>query len=81
MVAAVLTFLAEEHALAHDALNAVRPVVAEGPVLCGKRGPYTDRGVRNLLAVLGHRRLDTVRIYAQPDAAAVERAAVALEGR
>ena len=90
--------------------------MAEGPVFCGKRGPYTDRGVRNLLAVLGrradvshvhphrfrhdtarrlvevvdlptvaallgHSRLDTVRIYAQPDEAALERAAVALEAR
>lgn len=104
------------NALARNALNAVRPVVAEGPVFCGKRGPYTDRGVRNLLAVLGrradvshvhphrfrhdtarrlveavdlptvaallgHSRLDTVRIYAQPDEAALERAAVALEAR
>ena len=30
-------------------------------------------------AWLGHERLDTVRIYSQPDEAALERAAVALE--
>jgi integrase len=97
-----------------DALRVVQPVQAVGPVFHGKRGPYTDRGVRNLLAVLGrradvahvhphrfrhdaarrvveavnlptvaallgHSRLDTVRIYAQPDEAALERAAAALE--
>jgi site-specific recombinase XerD len=97
-----------------DALHAVRPAAAEGPVFRGKRGPYTDRGIRNLLAVLGrradvahvhphrfrhdaarrlveavdlptvaallgHSRLDTVRIYTQPDDAALERAAAALE--
>ena len=80
----------------------------------GKRGPYTDRGIRNLLAVLGrradvahvhphrfrhdaarrlveavdlptvaallgHSRLDTVRIYTQPDQTQLERAAAALE--
>src|SRR5207237_3558332 len=78
--------------------------------------PYTDRGIRNLLAVLGrradvahvhphrfrhdaarrlvetvdlptvaallgHSRLDTIRIYAQPDESALERAVVALESR
>jgi integrase/recombinase XerD len=32
-------------------------------------------------AWLGHERLDTVRIYSQPDEAALERAAVALEKR
>jgi integrase len=92
-----------------EALEAVRPALAEGPVFRGKRGPYTDRGIRNLLAVLGrraevahvhphrfrhdaarrlietvdlptaaallgHSRLDTIRIYAQPDEAALERA-------
>src|SRR5438876_8815975 len=76
----------------------------------------TDRGIRNLLAVLGrradvahvhphrfrhdtarrlvehvdlptvaallgHSRLDTIRIYAQPDESALERAVVALESR
>jgi integrase/recombinase XerC len=86
------------------------PVLSDGPIFQGKRGPYTDRGIRNLLAVLGrraavphvhphrfrhdtarrlletvdlptaadllgHSRLDTVRIYAQPDHAALERAA------
>jgi site-specific recombinase XerD len=96
-----------------DALGAVRPAMADGPVFLGKRGPYTDRGVRNLLAVLGrradvahvhphrfrhdtarrlveavdlptvaallgHSRLDTVRIYTQPDEAALERAAESL---
>jgi hypothetical protein len=30
-------------------------------------------------AMLGYSRLDTVRLYAQPDAAALERAAAALE--
>ena len=97
-----------------DALNGVRPSIAEGPVFRGKRGPYTDRGIRNLLAVLGrradvahvhphrfrhdtarrlveavdlptvaallgHSRLDTIRIYAQPDEAALRRAAESLE--
>jgi integrase len=99
-----------------DALNGVLPSIAEGHVFRGKRGPYTDRGIRNLLAVLGrradvahvhphrfrhdtarrlveavdlptvaallgHSRLDTVQIYAQPDAAALERAVAALESR
>jgi integrase len=32
-------------------------------------------------AWLGHERLDTVRLYSQPDEAALERAAQALEGR
>jgi hypothetical protein len=32
-------------------------------------------------ALLGHSRLDTVRVYSQPDAAALERAADALEAR
>jgi len=97
-----------------DALNGVRPSIAEGPVFRGKRGPYTDRGIRNLLAVLGrradvahvhphrfrhdtarrlveavdlptvaallgHSRLDTIRVYAQPDEAALQRAAESLE--
>ena len=30
-------------------------------------------------ALLGHSRLDTIRLYAQPDEAALERAAAALE--
>jgi site-specific recombinase XerD len=99
-----------------DVLGAIRPTAAEGPVFSGKRGPYTDRGVRNLLAVLGrradvahvhphrfrhdaarrlveavdlptvaallgHSRLDTVRIYAQPDEGALERAVTSLESR
>jgi len=99
-----------------EALNGVRPAIAEGPIFRGKRGPYTDRGIRNLLtvlgqradvthvhphrfrhdtarrlveavdlptvaALLGHSRLDTVRIYAQPDEAALERAAAVLEAR
>ncbi len=85
-----------------DVLGGIRPTAAAGPVFSGKRRPYPDRGVRNLLAVLGrradvahvhphrfrhdaarrlveavdlprvaallgHSRLDTVRIYAQPD--------------
>jgi site-specific recombinase XerD len=97
-----------------EALTAVRPALAEGPVFWGKRGPYTDRGIRNLLgvlgrradvahvhphrfrhdvarrlveavdlptvaALLGHSRLDTARIYAQPDQATLMRAAAALE--
>jgi site-specific recombinase XerD len=102
--------------LVRNALDEVRPVIVEGPIFRGKRGPYTDRGIRNLLAVLGrradvahvhphrfrhdaarrlieavdlptvaallgHSRLDTVRIYAQPDQAALERAVLALESR
>jgi hypothetical protein len=38
-----------------DVLGAIRPWAAAGAVFRGKRGPYTDRGVRNLLAVLGRR--------------------------
>jgi integrase/recombinase XerC len=99
-----------------NTLNGGRPPIAEGPVFHGKRGPYTDRGIRNLLvvlgrrtdvahvhahrflrdaarrlieavdlptvaALLGHSRLDTVRIYDQPDEAALERAVAALESR
>lgn len=98
------------NALVREALSAIRPVLTDGPIFRGKRGPYTDRGIRNLLAVLGrradvphvhphrfrhdtarrlvenvdlptvatllgHSRLDTVRIYAQPDLAALDRAA------
>lgn len=83
-------------------------------MFCGKRGPYTDRGIRNLLAVLGrradvahvhphrfrhdtarrlvehvdlptvaallgHSRLDTVRLYTQPDPAALQRAVDSLD--
>jgi integrase/recombinase XerC len=97
-------------------LTAIRLAPAEGSIFRGKRGPYTDRGIRNLLAVLGrradvehvhphrfrhdtarrlvevvdlptaaallgHSRLETVRIYAQPDEAALERAVAALEAR
>jgi len=104
------------NAVVRDALRAIRPVVANGPIFCGKRGPYTDRGIRNLLAVLGrradvphvhphrfrhdaarrlveavdlptvaallgHSRLDTIRLYALPDKSALERAAAALEAR
>jgi integrase len=100
--------------LVRDALNGVRPALVEGPIFRGRRGPYTDRGIRNLLAVLGrranvshvhphrfrhdtarrlvehvdlptvaallgHSRLDTVRMYAQPDLQALERAAATLE--
>jgi integrase len=96
------------------ALRPAPPVVAAGAIFRGKRGPYTDRGIRALLAglgrragvehvhphrfrhdtarrlveavdlptvaaLLGHSRLDTVRIYSQPDQAALERAAAALE--
>ena len=103
------------NAAAREALAAVRPAAgATGALFRGKRGPYTDRGVRSLLAalgrradvagvhphrfrhdaarrlveavdlptvaaLLGHSRLDTVRLYSQPDAAALERAAAALE--
>jgi integrase/recombinase XerC len=105
------------NAAVREALTAIRPAApapATGPVFRGKRGPYTDRGIRNLLAalgrragvagvhphrfrhdaarrlveavdlptvaaLLGHSRLDTVRIYSQPDQAALERAAAALE--
>jgi site-specific recombinase XerD len=99
-----------------EALRAVQPGVAEGSIFRGKRGPYTDRGIRNLLAelgrragvdqvhphrfrhdtarrlveqvdlptvaaLLGHSRLDTVRIYSQPDQDALQRAADLLEQR
>jgi integrase/recombinase XerC len=102
------------NAAVREVLRAIRPTVAEGPIFRGKRGPYSDRGVRNLLAVLGrradvahvhphrfrhdtarrlvdavdlptaaallgHSRLDTVRIYAQPDEAALEHAVAALD--
>ncbi len=97
-------------------LAAIRPDRdhLSGALLRGKRGSYTDRGVRYLLrdvgirakveqvhphrfrhdtarrlveatdlptvaAWLGHERLDTVRIYSQPDEAALERAALGLE--
>lgn len=99
-----------------EALRAIQPGMAEGAVFRGKRGPYTDRGIRNLLAelgrragvdqvhphrfrhdtarrlveqvdlptvaaLLGHSRLDTVRIYSQPDQDALQRAADLLEQR
>jgi integrase len=106
------------NAVVREALAAIRPDStlgsAAGPIFQGKRGPYTDRGIRNLLAVLGrradvpdvhphrfrhdaarrlieqvdlptvaallgHSRLDTVRLYTQPDQAALERAAAVLE--
>jgi integrase len=102
------------NAAVREALAAVRPAPPAGAIFRGKRGPYTDRGVRALLAtlgrragvagvhphrfrhdaarrlveavdlptvaaLLGHSRLDTVRIYSQPDEAALERAAAALE--
>jgi integrase len=101
---------------ARAALLAIRAEPATGRVFRGKRGPYTARGLRYLLAGLGrradvarvhphrfrhdagrrlveavglpavaarpgHERLDTVRIYGQPDEAALERAAAALEQR
>jgi integrase/recombinase XerC len=104
------------NAAVREALTAIRPAPPTGPLFRGKRGPYTDRGIRNLLAalgrragvagvhphrfrhdaarrlveavdlptvaaLLGHSRLDTVRIYSQPDQAALERAAAALEAR
>jgi site-specific recombinase XerD len=102
------------NATVREALAAIRPATPWGPVFTGKRGPYTDRGVRNVLAVLGqhadvphvhphrfrhdtarrlveavdlptaaallgHSRLDTIRIYAQPDEAALEQAVAVLE--
>ena len=108
------------NAAVREALAAIRPGTpggptdTSGPLFRGKRGPYTDRGVRNLLSVLGrradvagvhphrfrhdtarrlveavdlptvaallgHSRLDTVRLYSQPDEAALARATVALE--
>jgi integrase/recombinase XerC len=95
-------------------VQAIRPEPAEGSLFLGKRGPYTDRGIRNLLAqlgrradvdnvhphrfrhdtarrlvaqvdlptvaaFLGHSRLDTVRIYSQPDRDTLQRAADLLE--
>ena len=97
-----------------EALRAIKPTVAEGLIFRGKRGPYTDRGIRNLLAelgrrasvdqvhphrfrhdtarrlveqvdlptaaaLLGHSRLDTIRIYSQPDQDALQRAADLLD--
>jgi integrase/recombinase XerC len=99
-----------------EALAALQPAPAAAPgaIFRGKRGPYTDRGVRGLLAtlgrradvpgvhphrfrhdaarrlveavdlptvaaLLGHSRLETVRVYSQPDQAALERAAAILE--
>ena len=97
-----------------EALRAIQPTPPEGPIFWGKRGPYTDRGVRNLLAelgrragvdqvhphrfrhdtarrlveqvdlptaaaLLGHSRLDTIRIYSQPDQDTLQRAADLLE--
>jgi integrase len=100
-----------------EALAAVRPAPpagVTGAIFRGKRGPYTDRGIRALVtelgrragvagvhphrfrhdaarrlveavdlptvaALLGHSRLDTVRLYSHPDEAALERAAAALE--
>ncbi len=97
-----------------EALRAIQPTVAEGLIFRGKRGPYTDRGIRNLLAelgrragvdqvhphrfrhdtarrlveqvdlptvaaLLGHSRLDTVRIYTQPDQHMLQRAADLLD--
>ena len=97
-----------------EALRAIQPTVAEGLIFRGKRGPYTDRGIRNLLAelgrradveqvhphrfrhdtarrlveqvdlptvaaLLGHSRLDTVRIYSQPDQHTLQRAADLLD--
>jgi len=103
------------NASVRERLSAIKPTPAEGPIFRGKRGPYTDRGIRNLLAelgrradvadvhphrfrhdtarrlieqvdlptvaaLLGHSRLDTVRIYTQPDQGALERAADRLDG-
>jgi site-specific recombinase XerD len=94
----------------------LQPRSGRASIRSGKRGPYTDRGVRNLLAVLGrradvahvhphrfrhdaarrlveavdlptvaallgHSRLDAVRIYAQPDEGALQRAVMSLESR
>jgi integrase/recombinase XerC len=105
------------NAVVREALAAVRPAPpagATGAIFRGKRGPYTDRGVRSLVAelgrragvagvhphrfrhdaarrlveavdlptvaaLLGHSRLDTVRVYSQPDQAALERAGAILE--
>jgi integrase/recombinase XerC len=105
------------NAAVRQTLEGIQPLApATGPIFRGKRGPYTDRGVRALLAtvgrradvasvhphrfrhdtarrlveavdlptvaaLLGHSRLDTVRIYSQPDQAALERAAALLETR
>jgi hypothetical protein len=38
-----------------ETLQAIKPEHATGPIFRGKRGPYTDRGIRNLLAELGRR--------------------------
>jgi site-specific recombinase XerD len=50
------------NAVVRDALAVIRPALPEGPVFRGKRGPYTDRGIRNLLAVLG-RRADVAHVH------------------
>ena len=107
------------HRRGAQGLEAIRPKPPEqahGAIFCGKRGPYTARGIEYVLtelgrranvpnvhphrfrhdtgrrlvesvdlptvaAWLGHERLDTVRIYSQPDKAALERAATCLEAR
>jgi integrase/recombinase XerC len=107
------------NAAVREALAAIRPpppAAATGAIFRGKRGPYTDRGVRALLAalgrragvagvhphrfrhdaarrlveavdlptvaaLLGHSRLDTVRVYSQPDQTALEQAAALLESQ
>ena len=110
------------NAAVRQALEEIQPLAPAnlanptGPIFRGKRGPYTDRGVRSLLAtlgrradvarvhphrfrhdtarrlveavdlptvaaLLGHSRLDTVRINSQPDQAALERAAALLDAR
>lgn len=102
---------------ARKVLDAILPTPADnGAIFCGKRGPYTARGIEYLVAELGrranvpnvhphrfrhdaarrlvesvdlptvaawlgHERLDTVRVYSQPDEAALERAAATLEQR
>jgi integrase/recombinase XerC len=45
------------NAAVREALAAIQPppAGATGPIFRGKRGPYTDRGVRSLLAQLGQR--------------------------
>jgi len=52
------------NAAVRAAMAVIRPQGEQmtGPIFRGKRGPYTDRGVRNLLAALG-RRAEVANVY------------------
>jgi hypothetical protein len=47
----------------------------------GRKYPHLKTDLPTVAALLGHSRLDTVRVYSQPDEAAPERAAAVLETR